>query len=219
LSSFTKRLLWDYVWTRFPAWLIVALPLLVIAPVAFTGGIVSFTAATVDCFLALLLSAEFRLWDDLCDREQDCREDPQRVLCRTESLTPFIALVFALAIAAAALVAWLRSWQAAGALLLLHAVLGLWYAVRAKLELGPVMNFHIVLLKYPAFGFLLGMSQRGELTPALLAWLAVVYLGLCIFEVLHDPRLRCIRAAWIWLTVDVALLLGISVGLGLGKFS
>jgi len=219
VSNSPSRLLVDYFRSRFPVWLIVALPLLVISPAYLVGTFASAVEMVQGLTLALLLVVEFRLWDDLCDREQDCSEDPSRALCQAESLQPFVVVLVILALASAGPTVWMRSWPGVMVFLLIHGALALWYAVRTVLSLGPVVNFHAVLLKYPAFGLILGMTPRGELSPALLPWLAVIYLGLCCYEVLHDPRLRSRRAAWIWLTIDSTLFVGIGIALALGKFS
>lgn len=161
--------------------------------------------------MAVLLVSEFRLWDDLCDREQDCREDSSRVLCRAESLRPFVALLLLLAAVNFGLVAWQRFWPSLAMLLALHGFLAAWYAVRGRFHLGPVFNYQVVLLKYPAFGFVLGSGPGVTSFAPLFPSLAVVYLGLCIAEVLHDKRLRVWRSAWICLGLELLLLAGIIV--------
>ena len=209
LSNSTSWLLVSYFRTRFPAWLVVSLPLTIVLPALASGAISSAGGFALAFGMALLLVVEFRLRDDLHDQEQDCREDPSRVLCRVESLAPFVWLLFTLAVVNLALVVWRWELPPLAMLIGLHFFLGRWYTVRSRWQLGPVVNYHLVLLKYPAFGFVLGYHPRLTDWSPLFAPLAVVYLGLCIAEVLHDRRLRSLNAAWICLGREATVLGGI----------
>ncbi len=206
LSNFTSHWLWNYFRTRFPAWLVVALPLLVIAPTLLLRGYSSRRELGVGFGMALLLIIEFRLWDDLCDRKQDCLEDPRRVLCQAPSIRPFLAVLLLIATSNMIVLALQSTWWPLAFLAALHALLALWYVRRERLALGPVANYHVILLKYPVFGLILSVSARPEFTLALYASLAVVYLGLCIVEVLHDQRLCARRSAWICMFAESVLL-------------
>jgi hypothetical protein len=212
LSNSISKLYWVYFRTRFPVWLVIALPLVMAVPAIVFGGISNPNETAIGLGLALLLFVEFRLWDDLCDREQDCLEDPQRVLCRISSTRPFIALLLILVLVNFLLVAWRFPWQSVALLLGLHGLLAVWYAVRASVNAGPVANYHAVLLKYPVCGLLLAMSAQRSPTLPLYASIAVVYLVLCIAEVVHDGRLLAKRSARICLWLEL-LLLGMLVGL------
>ena len=55
----------------------------------------------VDGTLALLLIAQFRLWDDLADREVDRLAHPERVLVRAERIGPYVTVCVGLAIGCA----------------------------------------------------------------------------------------------------------------------
>ena len=212
MSNSTSQVLWAYFRTRFPVWLVIALPLVMAAPAMISGRATSAAEAATLLGIAVLLFAEFRLWDDLCDREQDCRKNPQRVLCRAQSIQPFTALLLFLATVNFLLVAWLLPWQSVAWLLGLHGFLAVWYAIRASVKAGPVANYHAVLLKYPICGLLLALSPQRSPTLQLYASIAVVYLVLCIAEVVHDGRLRAQRAARICLWLEM-LLLGVVVGM------
>lgn len=212
LSNSTSTQLWSYFRTRFPAWLVIALPLLMAAPAIVYSGIATLNEAAIVFGMALLLFVEFRLWDDLCDREQECRENPQRVLCRVPSITPFIVMLLVLVLINFLLVAWLLPWQSVALLLGLHGFLAVWYAIRASINAGPVANYHAILLKYPVCGLLLSLTPQRSPTLQLYASIVVVYLVLCIAEVVHDGRLRAKRSARICLWLEM-LLLGVVVGL------
>lgn len=208
LSNSTSWLIANYVRTRFPAWLVLPLALIVTVPAVVSGAVSSASEFAVVWGMALLLVLEFRLWDDMYDREQDCREDPSRVLCQAESLKPFVVLYGLLRIGNLALVVWRWVVPAIATLVVLQLLLGRWYAIRSRWRLGSVVNYHLVLLKYPACGYVLAAGFGASAGASLFASLAVVYLGLCIGEVLHDRRLRKLNAAWICLGIEATLLAG-----------
>ena len=56
-----------------------------IALVSHTAGGHAADSWLLDLLLALLLIAQFRLWDDLADREHDRRAHPERVLVRART--------------------------------------------------------------------------------------------------------------------------------------
>jgi hypothetical protein len=169
LSNSTSQQIWSYLRTRFPVWLVIALPLLMAAQAVVCASETSATETALSFGMALLLFAEFRLWDDLCDRQQDCQENPQRVLCHVQSIQPFIALLLLLVLVNFLLVAWLLPWQSIALLLGLHGFFAVWYAVRASVKAGPVANYHAVLLKYPVCGLLLALGSQPSPTLQLYA--------------------------------------------------
>jgi hypothetical protein len=208
LSNSTSQLVWDYFRTRFPAWLVLSLPVAMIVPAIVGGRIAGVSDLLVAWGMALLLFVEFRLWDDLSDRRQDCRDDPSRVLCQAASIRPFVVCLIVLAIINFGLAIERGPWLSVVILLALHVYLATWYAVRDYLPGGRVATYHAVLLKYPACGWQLALgSSRGAVL--LSASLAVVYLGLCMAEVLHDKRLRAQGSAWICLGIELILVAGI----------
>ena len=209
MSNSTSWLIANYVRTRFPAWLVLPLALIVTVPAVASGAVAFAGEFAVVWGMALLLVLEFRLWDDLYDREQDCRENPSRVLCQAESLKPFVVLYGMLRIGNLALVAWRWVVPAIVTLVVLPLLLGRWYGIRSRWRLGPVVNYHLVLLKYPACGYVLAAGFGETAGTSLFASLAVVYLGLCIGEVLHDRRLRGLNSAWICLGIEATLLVSI----------
>jgi 4-hydroxybenzoate polyprenyltransferase len=192
--------------TRFPAWLAVLLPLaLVLAALREKAShLVQFAIAFAMAFLLVL---QFRLWDDLCDVERDRVEHSERVLGRSAALWPFwglFGLLMAINLFLAALV---RGSWAAAMLLGTHVLLAAWYGARSQLPWLPVVNYHIVLLKYPLFVWMLGAISAADIfNPRHFISAALVYLALCIYEVAHDRQLWQLRAAQFCLAVECVLL-------------
>lgn len=206
LSSSTSGNLWAYVRERFPAWLALLLPLaLVLAALREKSVLPAESAAAF--LMAALLVFELRLWDDLCDLEVDRQLHPERVLCRATSVRPFLRLLFVLIAINFALVGLLRSWWGVALLLTLHILLLAWYQCRNLISLGPLANYHVVLLKYPLIVLILGMATAADLfsLPHLLS-AGLVYLALCTYEMLHDARLKALPGARLCLAVDCLLL-------------
>jgi len=137
--------------------------------------------------LAASLILQFRIWDDLADRERDRQRHPDRLLAATGRLGPFHALWGAAAAASVALLA-AGPWPAWRLLAwgFLGLALGVWYAAGRWRWSQPVLHYHVVLAKYPVFVYLLG-GETARSLPRLLAALSV-YLALCAYEVLHDPE-------------------------------
>lgn len=156
------------------------LPLaMMIAWAAWVGSDRTQGPSVVMLVVAFSLIAQFRLWDDLVDRERDRSAHPERVLSGASDTTPFVATVCGLgAVNGIALYA-LNDWLALSGLLGLHGALGLWYARAASRGL---IHDHVLLLKYPVFVMLLASPASN---PGLLVSTSVlVYAALCAFELL-----------------------------------
>jgi hypothetical protein len=143
-------------------------------------------AATSGLAVALLL--QFRLWDDLEDRERDRRLHPARVLVRADP-TPFrFACVL---LAAANIVLLVMAGSRAAGLSLACLDLFFWMAygpLRPRLS-DRVWRFQILLLKYPVF---VGVLAAAHGTPTLIRLFPVavaVYLCAVAYEALHDRQL------------------------------
>lgn len=205
MSSFFSRDLWAYRKTRFPAWLAILLPLVLVVA-ALREKALQFGQLAIAFTMALLLVLEFRLWDDLCDVELDRISHPERVLCRVTTLQPVWALC-GLLMAINVGCAWLaRGWWAAATLAGLHGLLAAWYGCRGRSH-RPVSHYHVVLLKYPVFVWILGGIRPADaFDPRLFLSAALVYLGLCLYEVAHDGQLRRLRMAQICLAIESVLL-------------
>jgi hypothetical protein len=186
LSAWWTNDLVGYVRTRLPPHIFVPLAL-------FLWGAASVGRASRVPYEAIALAwtlvAQFRLWDDLADRDEDRARHPERVLARAASLRPFRGLVLALFLVNTA---WLLLWSAPAVVLFLalNAFFAAWYAGLRRACPGRAGRAHVVLLKYPAFVYTVAAPPDPVPEDRLVAVAAMVYLTFCIHEVLHDDRLR-----------------------------
>jgi hypothetical protein len=136
-----------------------------------------------DVARALLLLGQFRLWDDLADRERDRRAHPERLLVRAASAAPFAILCVLLGAINIAIAAYVDGLMAAALLLLLNAAAVVWYTWRpARRTAGGDLA---LLTKYPAFVLVLA-SGSPALSSHVFLTAAFVYGGACAFEIWHD---------------------------------
>jgi SAM-dependent methyltransferase len=171
---------------RIVKWQVAALAALVVASGFAAEAPASWVEALLRGGFAVLVIMQLRLWDDLADRAHDRRAHPARVLARRGgSDAPFIALVIALGLAAAAMLAPLAEAQgrlAAYAGLL--AALALIYGIRWT-ERRRAARDLLVLLKYPAI-VLLSVATPGN--PR--AWLcaAAAFALVAFYDRITTPR-------------------------------
>jgi hypothetical protein len=137
--------------------------------------------------LAVLLLLQFRLWDDLEDRERDRTTYPNRVLVRS-SPAPFRLVLIALAIGNLALFAIVGSVAAVAGVALLDLAFWLAYRRLRPRVAESVWRFHVLLVKYPAFVSLLAMTTGALMPGRLLAAALLVYACACAYEAVHDRR-------------------------------
>jgi hypothetical protein len=136
-----------------------------------------------DVTLAFLLTAQFRLWDDLEDRERDREFHPDRVIPQAASLFPFAAACAGLGALNLGLAALLSGSAAVFTLLLLDMSAAAYYTLRPGERTRS--SDLILLAKYPAF-----VLQLSHGSPAS-AWFVcagacAIYAVVCAFEVWHD---------------------------------
>src|SRR5262249_19610484 len=162
--------------------------------------------------LAVSLLLQFRIWDDLTDRERDRQRHPERILACARALGPVQRLGGAAAAASVALLATGPEpvWRLAVYAVLVLGLHG-WYTVSRRVWTAPLLHYHLILAKYPVFVWLLGGDTTRPL-PRLLAALAV-YFALCAYEVLHDPDTAAIPGARWALHAELVALVAISIGL------
>ena len=176
---------------RVTRWRIASLALLVTGTAFLVDPPLDGGDALLRAGLALLLIAQFRVWDDLADRAYDSAHHPARVLARSATTARFWALFATLSAGAVFAVGKAGSIAAisilAGLMALLAAVYhGPWHFPRDRF-----VRSQAVLLKYPAFIVLLtasGPSRRAILGGA------IVYLLLSVYEWRDDPATRATRA-------------------------
>lgn len=159
-----------------------------------------------DLLLALLLVAQFRLWDDLCDVGQDRIDHPTRVLCQLTSHHQFWIVHTGLIAVNLTLVMSLGTPDIVLAFLVLNLFFFVWYAGVRRFIASRLISCQVVLLKYPVFVLLLCNE-----IPAFDSWrpwscAAIVYLCFCVFELLDDRRLHHVRGNTICLSVQMMIL-------------
>jgi 4-hydroxybenzoate polyprenyltransferase len=167
--------------------------------------------------LVTSLIVQFRIWDDLADRQRDRSRHPERILPAASRAGPFHGLWIVAAGATVALLA-LGPWPAwrLSVYGLLALTLGIWYASGRHRWTQPVLNYHVVLAKYPVFVCLIG-GVAARTAPRLLAALSV-YLALCAYEVLHDPETAEAPGARRALRAELVALMTASAGLTISLF-
>ena len=171
-----------YLRERFPLKVFIPLAAVIAAASGEGAAVGQFAAALT---VALLLLAEFRLWDDLADRRHDARVHPERVLVRAASLQAIVLLCLTLAAVNAALVV-LRDGMgiALAALVSIHAVLALLYAGRSR---RTIAGDQLLLSKYPACVAIVGGANVAAAPVRITLCAAAIYLAASAYEAWHDP--------------------------------
>lgn len=197
--------------TRFPAKVYLPLALFLCAAALARGRALAPLDLTATFVLASSLLFQFRLWDDLSDRERDQLEHPERLLAQTTSVTFFRTLIFIVFLfnfvltAASAGSRWRPELFMLGNIAFL-----LWYRWLRKICRNDIIASHVVLFKYPLFVYLLSgesfPTSGGRLPLAML----LVYLCFCVYELLHDARLHRAQGARKTLAVEMTVLCAVS---------
>lgn len=173
----------NYLRERFRLRLFVPLALVIAAAAIVPPA--AWTSFTIDFLVALLLLAQFRMWDDLADRGRDRIEHPGRVLVRESEGTQIVGLCGGLAVLNFCFAIWRdHSGIAVGVLAVLTAALGVWYLARTR---RSVAGEQLLLAKYPAIVGIVAGSRVLEAPVQVLSAATVLYLTVCIYEAWHDP--------------------------------
>jgi hypothetical protein len=184
--------------------------LIAAAGVAAGGRLPNVRDALTGCLLAYTLILVFRIVDDLADLSRDRLRHQDRVLVQASSVTPIVVL--ALAIAAGDVVLMLRQPHAGGRIAVFFALslfLALWYRWRARFGSGPLLSAHVVLIKYPIISLLTCVRWDELSQHTALPAFGTIYLGLCIYEQVHDRVVRESRGAQGIFVAEVVLLAGL----------
>lgn len=172
---------------RFP--LIVFVPVFIFLTVAAFWSVTNATGPrlAVALLLGIALVVQFRLWDDLEDRDRDRATHPMRVLV-TAPAEPFRILLLLLTAAAIAFSAGHPA--ALVATLVLNAVGWCGYRLaRRRISLNG-WRFGLLPLKYPGFVSVMAFSL-GDVVPLRLAIAAATtYVCASGYELLHDTPAR-----------------------------
>ena len=158
-------------------------PLAVAIAVGASGAMRDWATVVVDSGFALLLLAQFRLWDDLADRARDGVEHPDRVLVRAREVTPDIAFCGALAVLNICIAVW-RSGMSVAVLGGLNVAAGAWYLSAGSKDPAYVP---VLLTKYPVFVFVVAGGRLADAPLPILASAAALYVVVCAYEAWHDP--------------------------------
>lgn len=148
-------------------------------------------AAAAGLVAPLLL--QFRLWDDLEDRDRDRAAHPERVLVAAPP-APFRRALLAiglgnLIVIAAAPAAATLSAAAPAALAVLDVVFFAAYRLRARVS-DRFWRFGVLLSKYPAFIGIVAMAAGAARAPRLALAMAAMYAAANGYEALHDRHSR-----------------------------
>ena len=205
------KLIYAYWRERYPISVFLPFSILIAAAGAAAGGrLPNVRQALVGCVLAYTLVLVFRICDDLADLSSDRVRHPGRVLVQVSNVTPIVVL--ALVIAAGDILVMLRQPQPGARIVIFSAIslfLGFWYRWRARLGAGPLLSAHVVLIKYPVISLLTCVRLDELSQPAALPVFGAIYLGLCIYEQVHDRMVRESYGAKKVFVAEVVLLAGL----------
>jgi 4-hydroxybenzoate polyprenyltransferase len=184
---------------------------LLLTTAAQAGRSMTLIGLGMDALMASLLSAQFRVWDDLADRDRDARSHPNRVLVRMTDPWPVKALCALLGVIGVAVIA-LRTSSVLPLvlLILLNAAVALCYATRGERNLA---SDQLLLARYAAFVLIISKSAGQARAFTLTLSMAAVFLALSIYEGLHD-RTSPIARRPVVLTGESILLVGTLAVLG-----
>lgn len=172
---------------RFP--LAVFVPVFILLTVAAFWSVANATGLrlAVTLLLGIALVVQFRLWDDLEDRDRDRATHPMRVLVNAPT-EPFRILLLLLTASAIAFSAGHRA--ALVATLVLNAAGWCAYRLaRRRISLNG-WRFGLLPLKYPGFLTVMAFSL-GDIIPVRLAVAAATtYVCATGYELLHDSPAR-----------------------------
>ena len=173
----------EYIVERFPP--MVFAPAIGLLATAAWASSISHSLVTLARAVGLmtLLIVEFRVWDDLEDRDLDRQRHPDRVMTAGPA-TPFWCLAAVLCAAAATMLA--ATPAGVAGLAALHA--GMFWAYR-WLRPGVtdrVWRYVVLPLKYPAFVALVSLAL-GAVSPMAVAVAGgLSYVGACAYEIRRD---------------------------------
>ncbi len=207
----SMKLIYVYWRERYPVSVFVPFAILIAAAgTAAAGSLPTVRGAVMGCVLAYTLVFVFRIADDIADLSRDRVRHPGRVLVQSSSVKPIVVLASAIAVAD---VLMMLSQPRPGARIAVFAARSLfllvWYHLRARLRAGPLASAHVVLLKYPVISLLTCVSWDHLTLRTALPSAAALYLGLCIYEQVHDRTVRESRGAqWIF-AAEMGLLVGL----------
>lgn len=196
-TSFRKDLA-AYVSSRLAIARIALLWLVLSACAVLLSPALSFTSAIFSIALMAILITQFRLWDDLVDRNVDAVNHPQRTLVNTPHIQRFTYLCGGLCVPAVTALSYFDKIHGLvyGVLLVAMAI-----SYAATSAWPRLIRAHLVLLKYPVFIWLCAWNANPMQS---LRYGMPVYLALCVYEITSDAALRTGKI-WCWLIAIEAI--------------
>jgi len=167
-----------------PAILGLAACALVAAATAFT-----IAAAVRAMLVTCLLVAQFRIWDDLEDRERDARAHPNRVMVQSAAW-PFWSLWLALGLAGASVLHQAGRPAPLLAYALLVVVLFLAYRLARAAVSERLWSRWMLLAKYPAIVAVVALGLGRPAPGRLVVAAAVVFAAAHLYERVHTRTER-----------------------------
>lgn len=165
----------------------------------------------ISTFLSFGLLFQFRLWDDLSDQARDLVDYPDRILSKTNATENFRILLFGSGLFNFMLVLLIYGHgHQSSVFVLLSSAFLLWYQWLRSFCSNPFLCYHVLLIKYPAFVYLLNRSPFQNPGVHLFLSMALVYFSFCIYEVLHDKRLHRLKSALKVLFIEMSAMIFIS---------
>ena len=158
-------------------------PLALAIAIGASAAEFEWATVVVDSGFALLLLAQFRLWDDLADRGRDAIHHPERVLVRAREVTPAIAFCGTLAVLNICIAVW-RAGAAVAVLGGLNLATGALYLAAGSTDRAYVP---ILLTKYPAFVLVVAGGRLVDTPVPIVVSAVAVYVVVCAYEAWHDP--------------------------------
>ena len=196
-----------YATTRLMVGRITLLWLVLSACALIVSGEISLVSAMLGSVLAATLIAQFRLWDDLADREYDAVSHPQRVLVTTSHARRVAYLCGVLTLPITATLVFGYGTSHLLVYVSLFVAMALLYAYGGT-AMPRLLRAHLVLLKYPIIIWL--CAQQADVAQ----WARVsasVYLALCLFELASDSDLRRSTARRSLMAIEAASLAALLV--------
>lgn len=142
---------------------------------------------TVRILALAILVVQFRLWDDLMDRDYDRIHHPERLLARHPDLWPFQLLSMLSLIVSGTLIGWQFGERGLIAYVALLCLLLLVYIGPFQLLRRLPVRSQLVLIKYPTF---LAIIAPCALCPRLVVVAMLAYGVLTVHEWIDDRALR-----------------------------
>lgn len=202
-----------YMRTRFRPGIYVPLAVFLCAASAIGAQVVPWDRVAVAVTISLLLLFQFRAWDDLADRHRDAVEHPDRVLPVSGHIGKYRWLVIAMATVNTALVMVFGTPLHVIVFAALNLTFLAWYGVMRERVDHRLLQSHVVLLKYPAFVFVLSGIVAVR-SPLYLGYsMLITYFAICIYEIVHDPILQRDRRSFPLLAAETAIVVLAPIGL------